>query len=154
MSSSLTLPKARHWDVVRDRIPATAPLLAPHGTTFRELGLARRSGTTQLRGRAIRFTDVGHPAEDGRSGATEVFDGLGNRVNWAMGVSDATVVARESHPPWRSICFAYDVGDRRPDGATAQARAIGWFVTDSGWVRLNDAGWQLFDAAIHWLTEP
>lgn len=153
VSSSLTLRRARHWDVVRDRIPATTPVLASHATTFRQLGLARRSGTTQLRGRAIRFPDVDHPAADGQSGTTEVLDTLGNRVNWAMGVGDATVIAREPRPPWRSICFAYEVGDRRPDGATAQARAIGWFVSDSGWDRLTEAGWQLFDAAVDWLTE-
>jgi hypothetical protein len=87
--SSVSLGKVRRSHALRNRAPAGTPVFACEGRMFRELGLARRSGETRLRGRSLEFADeAGHAAADGLVGLTEVFDKPPGRVNYADHLGD------------------------------------------------------------------
>lgn len=125
------------------------------GWLFDNLGLAKRSGVARLKADVIQFPPrATHPAAGGLTGASAIFDKPPAKINYAVGLGDATVIARERRG-WRRhrpVYFAYDVGDTLANGTTAGVRIIGWFLTDDGWDSLNDSDWDLFDAAIDWLT--
>jgi hypothetical protein len=110
---------------------------------------------------AIEVKTPSHPiaSEAGLGAGTVQVVTRKDRFSWAHPLASADVIATFASvnacgcgDAPRAAIFAYDAGDELAGGLTARARRVGMFMNDDTLLRLDAAGWKLFDAAIHWCS--
>jgi chitodextrinase len=132
---------------------AAVPMVVCEPVQFKDLKMTGGvSGTDE--GETASQTKLqitaGHPLAAGLSGQATVTKAAA-KYEWGAPASTAIKVASIVGSTTHWGIFAYDTGDAMV-GMNAPARRVGFFAGQDTPAQLNDAGWNLFDAAVRWAT--
>jgi hypothetical protein len=98
----------------------------------------------------VSITAPGHSLAAGLTGTVTVIDqGYMEPLGFGKPSESAIRVASVTGDPLKSLIFAYEKGATM-SGVVAKGRRVGFFLHNKGTVRLTNAGWSLFDAAVKW----
>lgn len=121
------------------------------------LMLSRREGLptehfAKTRRFRIRILNPEHPLAAGLKDMARVYEPRGT-VGWGLPAEAATLVAASDDNPEHIAIFAYEKG-AEVRGERLAGRRVSFFLSDTTQdaTLLTPDGWQLFDAAVRWLT--
>ncbi|MFK8025406.1 MAG: PKD domain-containing protein [Ilumatobacter sp.] len=128
------------------------PIIVWEPLVYDELGFTSagwRSGTASQS--MIDIEDPSHPTIEGDPGRRKVYT-TSDSLSWGRPDGDVAVLATLTNTDSKATMFAYDAGAQMSSGA-APARRIALFMGLRGPIRLNDAGWEIFDASVAWAAD-
>jgi hypothetical protein len=132
----------------------TTPVLNWESALQDDLGMtANTEGTdrgVQSSQTQIVITDSNHPMATGYSGTLTILTSSGT-LSWGKPNGNAAKIASVVGNGNRTALYGYERGASMV-GLAAPARRVGFFLEDNEAVRLNTAGWNIFDAALRWAT--
>jgi hypothetical protein len=116
-------------------------------------GPTRDTDFGQINASQIAISLETHPIAAGQPRGTLVVSMAATSVGWGIAPATADRIATVVGMANRYTAFAYETGQMM-SGLPAPGRRVGLFAASPTPDRLNLAGWQMFDAAIEWLTRP
>jgi hypothetical protein len=130
------------------------PLICHEPMLFDDLRMtatAGASGNTST----IEITQAGqaHPIGAGKTGTVTIAANGVGAVHGNPPMTAERIATMPGMPANQATIFAYPSGAMM-SGLAAPAKRAGLFVSDAMANTMNDAGWQLFDAAVDWAVQP
>jgi hypothetical protein len=116
-------------------------------------GPTRDADYGQLNASQIAISLETHPIAAGQPRGNVAVAMAATSVGWGIAPATADRIATVVGMTNRHTVFAYETGQMMA-GLAAPGRRVGLFAASPTPDRLNVAGWQMFDAAIEWLTRP
>jgi hypothetical protein len=135
---------------------ATAAVLCLDPFVFGNMkmtGPTRDADFGQLNASQIAIALETHPIAAGHPRGNLAVAMAATSVGWGIAPPTADRIATVVGMANRHTVFAYETGQMMA-GLPAPGRRVGMFAASPTPDRLNMAGWQMFDAAIEWLTRP
>jgi hypothetical protein len=126
-----------NWEAdIFDDMGMTDPPTSEFGTTTNQTDVA--------------IINASHPMAANLTGTVNVVSAASS-FSWGKPSATATKIATLAGDATRIAIFGYDTGIVMP-AFTAQARRVGFFLTDTNGANLTANGGSLFDAAVKWAT--
>jgi len=130
------------------------PLVTYESHILDDLGMTGkredRDFGTEKKERHLWMVNAPHALSAGfPAGALNVYTG-GTLMNWGKPGLGAIIIATLPGQPEKSAIFAYEKGATMDHESLAPARRVSFFLENETFLKLNEAGLKLFDAAIRW----
>ncbi|MBN1524517.1 MAG: hypothetical protein JW904_08545 [Spirochaetales bacterium] len=104
-------------------------------------------GKKEMMYSGVKIAKPEHPLAAGFSGTVEVFSKKGT-MGFGKPEGEVTVVATAPNDDAVALIFAYEKGAKNKLGETQPGRRVQFFLMENMEDRINENGWNLFDAAV------
>jgi hypothetical protein len=132
------------------------PVICLEAFSYANMGMTGPTRDTDFgiaNGTQITVSLESHAIAAGHPNGNLAVAGATTSLGWGVAPATADRIATLVGMGTRDAAFAYEAGQMMAT-MVAPARRVGLFAASPTPDRLNAAGWQIFDAAVDWITRP